>query len=794
MRKAALILFLLACYQAMTAQPPVKPGDKISSRDKMTASLEDILLIELNKVRKAHNLDTLEIEGRLDSASGMQAEYQAQHFKVTTSNGGGTAARMKKVGATKNAEELAGSAPTYKGSSPIPAAETAKILIEKWMKSKNEKAIILNGMYVLSGISARVDKNYKKVYVSVVFGNHYSFNTGAKKKKEIRPSYSTKQFKLKSADKQNCRNCDKFKDYEKLYSGIYVENGKVYLKYDNLKQFKKLMKRSKDGLAIDIVSRDQYSKESYNIYDNNLVSKGILLKRVYAPAIYKKNRIKGKKITAVDICLGSLPKNLPSQYELNLLIIQNNRVCRVLTRTYTELGDQDSQTKLDMLLWPDSNAYFKPQFEPKSETNILTFKIPFERNKFDYKPEDMEPFLKALQEPDFFIEGLYIYAYSSIEGDSAANAKLQKKRAESIIGALQKMQKGEIETTIMTNDSWDLFLLDMEGTQWEYLTQKPKREAIKEINSKGLAPQMEEYLSQQRFAQIVMDITYDISGEKEQKFCTFQFNKSVKKNDLKQALKIQYYIEKSVRNNKYQPSVLKEMTIPFETKYSPLLMNRIVYRYYYNKKEVTRDDYTDLDYLSKLDPKNDYITYNAVFCKVKMDSNFHEKGVIDGVQKQVDALYKGQIPKKYVDALNIELQFRIMDACDTLEGAEPIVAACIARIKSFYNLKEASWQNALKLAYQVMQFKDYRFACSVMEPYLQNPALKLSEDFYFAYISACSHVPEKVVSRNFAAALRKAKEKNPSRYCKLFGEPYLSFQVLDNPEVKKDYFGANCGK
>ena len=288
------------------------------------------------------------------------------------------------------------------------------------------------------------------MYADIIFGNYYTFNTGNKKRGELKAPYSKKQYKLKTSDKQNCKNCDKWKDYEKLYSGIYVEDGKIYLKYDNLKNFKKLMKRSKDGLAIDIVQREQYSKQDYNIYDNNLVSKGVLLKRVYAPTIYKKNRVKGKKITSIDICLGSIPKNIKGEYELNLLIVQNNRVCRVLTRTYSDLGDQDSQTKLDMLLWPDSNAYFKPQFEPKSETNILTFKIPFERNKFVYKQEDIEPFLKALQEPDFFIEGLYIYAYSSIEGDSTQNAKLQRKRAESIISTMQKMQKGEIETTVMT--------------------------------------------------------------------------------------------------------------------------------------------------------------------------------------------------------------------------------------------------------------------------------------------------------------------------------------------------------
>jgi hypothetical protein len=38
-----------------------------------------------------------------------------------------------------------------------------------------------------------------------------------------------------------------------------------------------------------------------------------------------------------------------------------------------------------------------------------------------------------------------------------------------------------------------------------------------------------------------------------------------------------------------------------------------------------------------------------------------------------------------------------------------------------------------------------------------------------------------------------AKNKNPDRYCKLFGEPYMTFQVLENPEVKRVY-NSSCGK
>ena len=62
----------------------------------------------------------------------------------------------------------------------------------------------------------------------------------------------------------------------------------------------------------------------------------------------------------------------------------------------------------------------------------------------------------------------------------------------------------------------------------------------------------------------------------------------------------------------------------------------------------------------------------------------------------------------------------------------------------------------------------------------------------FSYISIASHLPEKFYSRTFSDALHKAKERNPERYCQLFGEPRMSFQVLDNPSAKSDYRDAGC--
>ena len=133
-----------------------------------------------------------------------------------------------------------------------------------------------------------------------------------------------------------------------------------------------------------------------------------------------------------------------------------------------------------------------------------------------------------------------------------------------------------------------------------------------------------------------------------------------------------------------------------------------------------------------------------------------------------------------------------MDACDTVEAMQPVIADCITRIKGFYNIKEASWQNSLKLSYDLMRFHDFRFAVNILDPFITQP--KPDPQLIFTYVSACAQLADKLKSQNFVLAMHKAKELDPERYCKLFGQPFLSFQVLDNPNVKKDHNNGPCPK
>lgn len=760
--------------------------------DQQSDSLQIYILNEINKVRIEANVDSVEVEETLYTVAREKSVSMAVDEAVSFEPGE-TASRMKKVKGTNKVDEIVAAIPVVKKSDPNALKEAARTIVQKWKTGKKEFPILSNGNHIYIGIAITPDELNKKNYISVVFGSFQSFNAGAKKKKELKVPYNKKGKKLQPPSEKACKNCDKFRDYVGLQKGLYLKDGKVYLKYDNLKAIKKLLKKPTDGFAVDIIQKDQYTPKDYNIYDNNLMTKGYMLKPMFKDKVFGSNKADDEdpKSNKLDICFGKFPKKLKGTYEMNLLVLQDKKVCKAIMPTYIEEGNQESATKFDMLLMPDSDAYMRPKYVIEAENSILTFIIPFEKNKYDYKEEDIKPILATMQEPDYIIEGLYVYAYSSIEGDSVSNTNLQKKRAESIIGTFKQMQAGkEIMTNVKTSDSWDLFKLEMEGGKFDELTKMKKQDAIRKINTTpGLAEELEPVLAKQRFAKVVMDITYDTKGPKEQKYAVAQFNKEVRKGNIKMAEKIQYFLNEKVQTGQYTPEALTTMVVPKEAKYSALLNNQVVYRYFANNKNISDEDPLIMAEISKLDPQNSYAAYNDIFCQIKAGDFASEKAIAE-TQSRIDQLYNTKIPKRFVDGLNTEFQFAVMEATDTLPNSDAITQACIEKIKGFYNFKEGSWQNNLKLAYVFMHFQDFKFAASVLEPFINNP--KVDEQLLYTYVSCCAHSSEKTKGKLFVTAMKKIRDINPERFCVLVGAPNLTFQVLDNPFVKEQYQQANC--
>lgn len=795
MKKKLIVCFTLLTFTGAFSQK--KKNKTISDENFKLEELPRVILKELNRFRQSKGLDTLEMSEMLQFSGELSAEKMADSGKDKIEPKQ-TQKNLKKAGATKRGEEITMKAPVSKGRENYKTEDVAKTIYNRWENNPKNLPVVTNPKFTLVGISCMLDDDGKKVFVSAVFGGYDILNGGVVYKKQLEVPFNSKSKKLQGPDLRKCKTCERWRNYDVLQKGLYVNNGKIYLKYSNSKELRRLLKKSTDGLAVDIVQRSQYIPADYNIVDNNLYNKGVMGKVIYRDAFFKKNLLlkakdidpkKKKKIKGIEVDMGKFNPKISGPYELNLIVIQDKKVCKTITRGYTESGKIESNTPIGLL--PSKNSTgLKPPFEPRNESSIINFTIPFEKNKYEFKQEDIQPFIKALNEPDFIIDGLFIYAYSSIEGDSAANAKLQRKRAESVINVLQSFQKNKIRPSIETKDSWGLFMLENEDGKYGSLVNLGKRKAIAKINGdENLQKELEPILAKERFAQIVMDITYDVTGPKEQKFSTVSFGRALKANNINQAFKIMEFIGKRMLENKYPESTIDSLKVEETASNVPLLNNKIYYKYQLNNS-VDEDDDEAFARLLKLDPTNPVLQYNKVFCQLKLDTNAANAEHQAQVQQTIDGLY-GKLDSNYVNGLNIEWQFKIMESVDTSDNADAQIDACIARIKSFYNIKDASWQNALKLSYVFSRAKDFRYSATVLEPYLSKP--DVTENFVFMYIAAASRVQEKYYSRTFARALEIAKNKNPDRYCKLFGEPFMTFQVLENPEVKKVY-NNSCPK
>lgn len=765
--------------------------------------LNEILRKEINKYRLKQKSDTLTFETILKNAADDQAEYMAQTGNAVYEQGGKkktTGKRIMLYGGSDNGEELVIKMPVKKGTELFTYGKVVDDIMFKWLSDKKGIIVLNDPKYMFYGIGSTLDADHKKVYVSAVFGNYSSFNTGSTRKDELLIPFTTKKYGLKKVDDNICSSCNKFRNIDDLQRGLYVKDGNIYFKYDNFKALKKLIKDPTDGLIVDIVQREQYTCNGDNIINNNLVNKGVMLKRYKASKLEKKNLVKDEKEKKkkVEVLIGPLPKGLTDNYELNLLVVIGKKVCKTISPSYNEEGGVEYSNMIELLA--DTVVIGESEYVPTAENSTLEFIIPFDRNKFNYKPEDIEPLIKKLKEPDFIINNLSIQAYSSIEGNDEANKNLQKNRAESIVEALKSRQTFKVNYNIATGDNIDDFKRDIQGTEFSNMSNMSVSEAQEYIRKNNLINKLEPILQKHRYAKVTMNIVYDIGGKKEQAFVLSRFNKSVKENNLTKALSIQKFIFRKVLKKEYDSTAVLGQEIPETPEFaglllnklwlSGLLMNKLWLEKYINNEEISEEYCNKITKLHEMSPENFYITYNSYYCRILHQELSGDKSIVD-FQKEISNLYSTGLNKKTVDLLNLEFQFKVIEYLDTLDEPSPLLLASLDTIRAISKLTESNWQNSLKLAYKFVGQKDYEFAARLLEPYIlsNNPF----DELIFSYIAICSHLPYKFGSPRFVLAMSKAKDLDQDRYCKIFKKDKLTIQALENTKVKEVYC-KTCGK
>lgn len=771
----------------------VNTSDLVNPKNFNAKAIETIVLDKINKVLKSRNKETFIENNILKSASALQARYMAsiddETLEQKNRDFATTALRVEKSGGSNQAKEFTEKVSFRRNSVFYSYEKLCSSVILDIFSSSKKTILLEDSGFHLIGISAEMNEKKNKIYISIVLGNFKSLNEGVAFKDKLKKPYSHKLYGLKPYQHSDCNRLRRNKNLYRLQKGLVVENGTIFFETDNVKALRRVIRKNKDALAVDILQKEQFTCENPNIIDYKQPNRGVLTKRVYAKRLFKKNiaDIKENKY-ALKTPIATLPEGIVDNYELNLVLIKNKSFCQSLSQSFVIQTSGNYSRKVELLA-DTVTRYSNFRYKPVADSLALTLKIPFENKKYTYKAEDIEPFLKLLNEPAFLIYNLNIHAYSSIEGTDKENKFLQEERANSIINALKKRQKEDIATKISTDYNWKDFKNDIKATKHNILASMSMEDAQQYIREYNLKKELEPLFEKHRYAKIDMKITYDISGSNEEPFVQKKFKNAILDNDKALALSIQKFVIQQIENKRYDISSLQKMDVPQEKEYAGMQMNKIYMLKKY--KQISKEEFIEqVAQLSELDSENEYITFNDLLNTV----NYAElrKLVDDNVliQNKIDRLYYSPLRKNTIDGLNVRYQFKLINAADSLLSDEKLRAASVNKIKEIVEIKEESMSNALKLAEIFIENNDFEFAKKSLDPWVLKT---YSEKLLFTYVSLCSMKEADMHTQKFTKAMEKAAEVNRERYCKLFGKEGFSFIVLENKAVKNNYCKV-CGQ
>lgn len=525
------------------------PDDDFTAYSFNEKFLEHLIKEKIDSVRLAHNLNILHNDSILYVAAKFHANYlfEKKELSHTEPENPKTQTPQKRADYFGAVNYLVGENVAYtyvnkpskdkkgKAKTNTTYNQTATDFAIMWVNSPGHYKNIITPDYNSTGVAVWADKKTNRIYAVQKFANIlYKYNFEENKAFFSYSNYvpvpvissfdgmpmqlhkGKHAHKLKTPKKEShCERCYDNPGFEFGLSRIEARKGKIYFSSYNYNAVLTLLKKRKDGLAVELVYYDPYDCGNPQYYiepsrrNKQCVFSGKVLKPVYKKKALKgfragtkvkkiKEKIEKGKVKKYEIVLGKLPKDLESYVELNLVIIQKKRVCKIM-RFSGYCGDT-LQRFYNLPLFLDT---VESGADITEDYKNVRFSIPFQKGKTEYSMLDIKPITDSLFSENFTADSVIIQAFSSIEGNENLNKKLQEERARNISKVLELNQKEKLNTVITSAENWELFEKQIKEKEALKELRNLSREKIKEILSDTIKQKkFEPFLKEQRIAHI----------------------------------------------------------------------------------------------------------------------------------------------------------------------------------------------------------------------------------------------------------------------------------------------------
>lgn len=566
-----------------------------------------------------------------------------------------------------------------------------------------------------------------------------------------------------------------------------VQGQNIYVIFPDAVIYQSLIKGAKDGFAIDLIYRNQYNCDAAPKQRNSRF-RGQLLPPLYKEDLQQRLKLDNSGMLWLD--MGALPQNvLPEEVEPNLVLIHKRYTCHYLS--IYDLDMQDWEL-LDMGLYRDT---FSRQDSSKNAGSALSktlrFTIPFEKNRSEYKQQDIQALYDSLKLTDYHITALRILAYTSVEGSLEHNLDLQKRRAESLVKALETYQGLPVKASIRTSENWVEFLEDVGTTPHKHLVSLSKQEIKEKLKDPQLNNAIEPYLKQHRKGLVELMLQKKVSyfqepAENIQRY----YKQAIAEQDISKALYLQEVIFDRIKNESLPKDYLKQLEVPRHTTYGTLLLRQLSFEQAYLQQDEL-EALRAFEALQELLPGNTELAYNILALKLKAWP--HNQAIADPLElnRSILELRKNKVADALVNRLLIN--FYITQAQHQFyQRNYREKDKSLQLIYNTYKNLPLSDEDAMRLASFFAFYSRFDWSRAVLQSRVKK--LDVQEDVVFYYLNLTAGDQQNTRNKDYRQILNNAYNSNPQRYCQMFGtRGYggISFQLLQDPYLKQT-FCDNC--
>lgn len=654
--------------------------------------------------------------------------------------------------------------------------------------------------------------------------------------------------------KSTCTSCTSPFTYNKM-TRIITEGNKVRLTSSDVYMIMTLLKHRKDGFALEYVSYRPFDCGNSDYYTapsrrngqdifNGLVTRPVFkhqLLKFWRQSKHKYHKRRNKEVwnalfgkkqpektehnkrprrfrTAAKLMvkkwdpytdpgywtadMGKEPAGLTDYTEINVVVLQRRKVCRIFHLTGI-CGAPYMKTKIIEEL-----TDFNPgHYEIKLTYQDFDFEIPFDKNKAEYKPADIKPLLDSISHRKFTVLSATVNAFSSVEGSLEANKRLELKRAESIVNAMEKMQLNQIKAQYTASENWKRFYHDTLEHEELIPFARLDKACIKDsLANKSFQATMEPLLAKQRVSKVYIKVRFDIDPENRSAYLLDAFNQhylnssdpAVCEKEVDTMECIQNELYQRVRNDKKDSSYAVNMFVPYKKEYARLILNNTWLKYKYGS--CTDRNYCDPLHLEALNAASytEGVLWQSDYNLLAYVVNHWKPGeepVMD--MKAMDKFFrvldkaKDDDNEDLIDSLKILYHFKLAahyyPLLDKDNKARQMIAEAMDDIFEFYKPRPLSDSLSLKLGRFFIEFEHLNYAQEI----LRENALREHPDHEVLalYLKVTYQHIEEYPGLEYMQLLAHAHDiLTQDEWCSLFiGPCNISFQVFDYEPMRNLY-------